>query len=430
MLIGGSGLRGQGTWERIPMPTVQFLKSVCFSDSLYGWVAGDSGIIFRTIDGGASWVRQETHATNDVEEVFFLNRRLGWASTYNFTTLPYGTLLLKTTDGGENWTPAPFPEPNLFITCILYLDSLNGWMGGEPHALLKTTDGGATWNATPVDTSTLAFFPVLCIKFYNERYGYAGGGRFDIAGVTWRTWNGGAMWYAINPLSAPADEVHGLHLFDSLHVMGAGGDPDLGYGVGMIRTADGGLTWNYEELDIPGNAYDLDFRNAREAWAPLGPRQKMIYSLDSGATWAVIQAPDSLRIYDVTFPDSLHGWAVGKDGAVLKYHPPVIPGTGDEKYCRETLVLHRATPNPATGHVTFSFSVAAPGTPVRVRLSINSLVGTRLAVVTEGVFAPGRHEAEFDVSLLPSGVYLCRMETPDGGAFRMATAPLRLVVIR
>ena len=74
---------------------------------------------------------------------------------------------------------------------------------------------------------------------------------FDIAGVIWRTWDGGDHWYAIDPLEAPADEVRGLHCFDSLTVMGAGGDPDFGFGVGIITTEDGGLNWDYdEEADV------------------------------------------------------------------------------------------------------------------------------------------------------------------------------------
>ena len=269
----------QGSWQRINVPTVQYLKSVCFVDSLYGWIAGDSGIILHTTNGGITWTAQDTHATHPVEDVFFLNRNEGWASTVNFTTPPFGTILLKTANGGASWATQLYPTENIFITCILYRDSQNGWMGGTPHALVKTTDGGVTWTQAAIDTSTLAFFPVLSIQFYNSQYGYASGGMFDIAGVVWRTSNGGDKWYAIDPSQAPADEVHGLHIFDSIHVMGAGGDPDFGYGVGMIRTSDGGVNWMYDELSIQGNAYDLDFRNDSEVWAPLGPRRLMIYSL-------------------------------------------------------------------------------------------------------------------------------------------------------
>ncbi|MBC8314995.1 MAG: hypothetical protein H8E51_05785, partial [Bacteroidetes bacterium] len=88
----------QGTWERIAVPTDQNLRSVCFVDSLYGWAAGDSGIIIHTVDGGESWVIQASQTENDVVSLFFLDRDQGWASSFNYTTLPYGTIILKTTN--------------------------------------------------------------------------------------------------------------------------------------------------------------------------------------------------------------------------------------------------------------------------------------------------------------------------------------------
>ncbi|MBC8435962.1 MAG: hypothetical protein H8D88_00200, partial [Bacteroidetes bacterium] len=88
----------QGTWERIDVPTDQDLRSVCFIDSLYGWAAGDSGMIIHTADGGESWEIQDSQTEYDVMSLFFLDRNQGWASSFNYTTLPYGTIILKTTN--------------------------------------------------------------------------------------------------------------------------------------------------------------------------------------------------------------------------------------------------------------------------------------------------------------------------------------------
>jgi photosystem II stability/assembly factor-like uncharacterized protein len=269
----------QGTWESVVIPTQSNLNSVYFTDSITGWAVGDSGVIIHTSDGGVSWELQESNTDYGIVSLFFLNNKLGWASAFNYSSPPYGTLLLKTTNGGEDWITTNYPEDNIFITTIVYFDSLTGWMGGTPHTLIHTENGGNTWQQANIDTSTLAFFPVLNIKFYNEQYGYASGGIFDIAGVIWRTNNGGENWYAISTDDAPADEVHGLHIFDSLNVLGSGGDPDFGYGVGMMHTLNGGINWDYDELGIQGIAYDVDFVNDLEGWSPLGPRRKFIYSL-------------------------------------------------------------------------------------------------------------------------------------------------------
>jgi len=163
----------QGTWDRIDVQTTQNLRSVCFVDNLYGWVVGDSGTILHTTDGGNSWIQQDSPVENDIIYVFFLNQNLGWASAYNFTIPPYGTILLKTTNGGAEWTSTLYHQENIFITCIHYFDSLTGWMGGKPHALVKTTDGGINWTQAAIDTSTLAFFPVLNLAFLNQEVGFA-----------------------------------------------------------------------------------------------------------------------------------------------------------------------------------------------------------------------------------------------------------------
>ena len=408
----------QGPWEKITVPTNQFLKSVCFVDSLYGWAAGDSGTIIHTADGGDTWMVQDSQTQDDIVNVFFLNRNLGWASSFNYSTAPFGTVLLKTTNGGANWIKAPYPKENIFINCILFLDSLNGWMGGNPHALVKTTNGGADWTEAETDTTLFSFFPVLKIYFYNEQYGYACGGIFDIAGVIWRTSNGGDKWFTIDPSDAPADEVRGMHMFDSLNVMGAGGDPDYGYGVGIIRTSDGGVNWDYEELGIQGNAYDLDFRNHAEAWAPLGPKGKFIYSLDAGSTWTQIPTTDSTLIYDVTFPDSLHGFAVGTKGAFLRFNTIVIPSVETKSpSLASEFILYQNTPNPFDQNTRINFQLSAFS---RVDLIVFDILGNEIVTLVNADMPSGSYEIPFEASGLPRGVYFYRFTASlpgDRGTF-------------
>ena len=169
-------LYSQGTWESVESPTNKFLTSVYFVDSLYGWAVGDSGTIIHTTNGGTDWSFQNSKTENKIVDVFFLNRELGWASSWKTSSIPFGTRILKTIDGGQSWTSELYQDENLFMTTIHFLDSLNGWMGGKPHALVKTTNGGLNWAQADIDTSIFAFFPISSINFYNSQYGYACGG--------------------------------------------------------------------------------------------------------------------------------------------------------------------------------------------------------------------------------------------------------------
>jgi len=413
-------LFAQGTWESVESPTNQTLTSVHFVDSLYGWAAGVSGTIIHSDDGGNNWVFQNSKTENTIADVFFLNRNLGWASSWNTSVIPFGTLLLKTTDGGQNWISESYRDDNLFMTSILFLDSLNGWMVGKPHSIVKTTNGGISWAQAEIDTSLFAFFPVFNIKFYNSHYGYACGGAIDAAGVVWSTSNGGDNWFAINPLEAPPDPISQVHIFDSVNVIGMGGDREL-FGVGLIRTSDGGLFWEYEDIGIQGFGLTLDFRTENEAWSALGGQQKFIYSSDSGATWIQIPTPDSSTIIDVIFPDSLHGFAVGRDGVILKYKPPLVDAVSDyHPVIPEFFELYQNYPNPFNPTTTIKYSLPEDGF---VNLTVFNMLGEEIKTLVNSEQKSGNYEVEFSAKggsasggnawSLPSGIYFYRLHVVE-----------------
>ena len=407
----------QGTWERIDSPTDKFLKSLHFVDSLYGWAVGNSGTIIHTSDGGDSWIVQDSKIEYEIVDVFFLNRNLGWASAWNYTNIPFGTILLRTTNGGQDWSSEQYRDENIFITCILYLDSLKGWMGGTPHALVSTIDGGINWEKAHIDTITFAFFPVLNIQFYNSQYGYACGGAFDIAGVTWRTTNGGEHWTPIDTAYAPPDEIWQMHFFDSLNVLGVGGDPDF-FGVGFIKTTDAGNSWDYNEIGILGIARAVSFRTGSEGWAPISQALSMVYTLDSARTWIQVNAPDSSAIYDLIFPDSLHGFAVGEEGVILKYNPPIVD---DVKVIAITkpnsYQLYQNYPNPfnPTTKIKFSIPTNQIGGTSIVKIVVYDVLGNEVATILDKELLPGSYEIEFGARIdnrqLVSGIYFYQLRT-------------------
>jgi hypothetical protein len=310
------------------------------------------------------------------------------------------------------------------MTTILFLDSLNGWMGGKPHALVKTTNGGISWVQADIDTSIFAFFPISSIKFYNSQYGYACGGSFENVGLIWRTTNGGNKWFVIEPGFAASEPILEVHIFDTLNVIGIGGDFEI-LGVGTIRTTDGGLSWEYEYIGIPGSGVTLDFRNDNEAWASLGGQQKFIYSLDSGATWTQISTPDSAAIYDVIFPDSLHGFAVGTRGAILKYKPPIVDAVSDnDDVIPKSFKLFQNYPNPFNPGTKIKFTIpTSPQSPPYqggeakqgwfVQLKVYDVLGKEVATLVNEEKLPGEYEVEFGMAGLTSGVYFYQLKTEE-----------------
>lgn len=73
--------------------------------------------------------------------------------------------------------------------------------------------------------------------------------------------------------------------------------------------------------------------------------------------------------------------------------------------------VDHAYPNPTNGSVTFRFSV---GGEQQLSLSIFDLLGRKVATVLEGRVSPGSYSASFPVHGLASGLYLYRLQGPDG----------------
>ena len=71
-----------------------------------------------------------------------------------------------------------------------------------------------------------------------------------------------------------------------------------------------------------------------------------------------------------------------------------------------TFVLESAYPNPVASRATIGFELP---TAQDVRVAVYDVLGREVAVLTEGVRQAGAQTVEFDVSSLPSGVYIYRL---------------------
>ncbi len=405
----------QNFWERIESPTEEFLRTLHFIDSSKGWVAGDSGLIFYTSDGGASWTQQETNVNYKIVKLFFLDENRGWALAWQEIEDGgfYGTYILKTTDAGSNWISEQYREESEFMWAIHFLDTLKGFMGGAPNVFVETTDGGLTWEQANIDSGVFSNFPVLNFQFYNDLYGYATGGRFDIAGVIWKTVNGGDSWAPLDPLYTPADQVWDIHFFDSSHVMGVGGDPDL-YGVGIITSTDAGNSWNYFEIGIFGQARTVSFRTENEGWCPVPLSDNLVVTFDYGNTWTNYTAPDSASLYDLVFTDSLTGYAVGEQGVIVKYkyqRPDFVEADLSQNI--NNFILYQNFPNPFNPSTNISFYLTEAG---EVKLEIYDLLGNQIASLVNEFKSSGNHSITWSAKEEPSGVYLVLLKVNGSSA--------------
>ena len=103
--------------------TDEDLRSVFFIDEASGWVVGDNGTVLRTTDGGMNWTPLGSGTGEDLFGLCFADESTGWVGGRE-------GVLLDTTDGGESWIPLA-PGTSEQIRSITFLDPELGWVDPE-----------------------------------------------------------------------------------------------------------------------------------------------------------------------------------------------------------------------------------------------------------------------------------------------------------
>ncbi len=105
---------------------------------------------------------------------------------------------------------------------------------------------------------------------------------------------------------------------------------------------------------------------------------------------------------------------------------PAVASVVGEEETPVTYALDAAYPNPFYPSVKVPFAVPEAA---HVEIELYDVLGRRVAVIANSLFATGRHTIRFDGSNLASGVYILRavMESERGSATRLFTQRLTLL---
>jgi photosystem II stability/assembly factor-like uncharacterized protein len=283
-------------------------------DSLYGYAAGEwdsPAFLLKTVDGGLNWTNQDmsTHA-NALVDIFFINRDTGFVTGKSLN----GALILYTTDGGASWekkfesgVPGQYVWKIQRVTPDFWVGSVQTFSGGR---FVKSYDGGQTWtmHAAPVPD-------MQGIGFATPTHGWAGG-----------------------------------------------------YVQGFYETTDGGNTWAFQNFG--GNFNRFFFIDSTFAYA-------------SGESVYKFSDPGSVQVQQPSPAQPM------KDGFVLHY-----------------------APNPTSGVLNLQYEL-----PERDNICISILAsdGAMLRLVYHGYgLPPGTHQLEVHCEDLPPGAYYLGIQRNHG----------------
>ncbi|MBK9096993.1 MAG: T9SS type A sorting domain-containing protein [bacterium] len=369
--------------------TTQNLNKVQFVDANTGWAVGDSGTILYTTNSGVDWVQQTSGINLNLVDISFVDANTGWVVGENF--------ILKTTNGGISWSQQI--HDSLYFNAVFFIDENIGWLCSD-GIILKTTDGGNIWIPKPIGGGDIQFLDPIKgflasssiykstdggdnwieslwggmtghfdrISFSDSENGfvihhYSGG--FGQNFFIERTTNGGADWITTNYPWAQCRDVHSINS-NIVYVVGIGSQAPVRGAI--LKTSDGGTTWN-----------------------------EQFFELDK-------------TLNGVHFVNENIGWVVGDSGTVLHTTNGGVTFIDNEPTQPTEFILEQNFPNPFNPSTVISYQLPVSSD---VTLKVFDVLGNEIATLVNEYIPAGRYEVEFNAASLTSGVYFYQLRTED-----------------
>lgn len=202
------------------------------------------------------------------------------------------------------------------LVTVFFTDFKRGYIAGDDGYFAQTNDAGKTWIKQSIETKE----NINEIYFRNDDNGYLVAGK-----KLFLTKDGGKEWREIN-IYNPKDFNGGTPQFLSIRFS----DKKRGVIVGSVlnkndevidslvmRTDNGGETWDRISAPFKRELYHLDFANKEKGWA-VGDKGMVLATQDGGLSWQIQKTGTDKALYNVDFRDSNDGFVVGAKGTILR----------------------------------------------------------------------------------------------------------------
>lgn len=300
-----------------------------------GWYVNGAGRIYKTVDGGKSWVKQLDKPGTYFRCIAFLDEKRGFAGNIGPDYFPGVTdtmPLYETRDGGATWSAVTnLRGPRVTGLCAIEIvrqpfinagqleERRTIWAGGRvggPALLLRSDDDGASWESTDLSAQCGM---ILDVKFVSAKVGFVCAASSSEVqkshALILMTRDGGKTWvkkYESSRLyeltwkgSFPSENV-GYVTIQSYN-------PDKAASQRYVaKTSDGGETWTEVPLieDARVREFGIAFADENHGW--VGGLQTSFETTDGGKSWKPVAmgvAVNKIRLLKT--PTGLVGYAIG-----------------------------------------------------------------------------------------------------------------------
>lgn len=292
-------------------------RDLFFINSEIGFLVGYNGALYKTLDSGKSWIKQNAGTTLHLYSVFFLNENIGFISGEAMigcldNDCDKGSIMLKTTDGGKTWTKIFFKNYS-GIYCLKFFDELRGLAiihtphipNSRDYYIARTNDGGSNWEL--ID---------LKIKPMYDKYFWVDGITY-IAGENQKLFKSkdyGNSWEIINTPIPVSKDIRNIYFYNE----------NIGFldGVTSIyKTTDGGSNW--ETTEFPFLSFGVfHFYDSNEGFnigtvsvyeggdSPTFKGSKSYQTMNGGESWKDSELIKSLHLGLTYFPQRDLGYGI------------------------------------------------------------------------------------------------------------------------
>ncbi len=410
------------------------------------YACGNGGSILKSTNFGLNWENQTNPFTGNANsDVFFINEMSGYICGNSSSD----STILRTTNGGANWTELAAPKRILFS--LFFTSYSTGYCVGGSNIVYKTTNAGINW--INYQTSSVNGFRV--VYFVNTNTGFASGYGSNI----YKTTNGGLNWEF--KYSGEAGTIYSFS-FPSLNI---------GYAVearyGILKTTDNGNTWSYTPyisnfininkvcfinnttgfvfgLYMTSSSRILKTTNSGMNWQPVlqvvadTPIQdfdvsssgiayvvceygKIYKSLDTGNHWGQQISITDNKLNRVRVMNDSIAYIVGDYKTIIKTSNGgggIIGIKPFNSQIPHSFSLHQNYPNPFNPVTKIQFEIpllrgVSGGRGVFTKILIYDLLGREITTLVDEQLKPGTYEVEWDGTGFASGVYFYSLITSD-----------------